>query len=1173
MPRLSKIGAAALAAFGWTTGGASVTASYLVVAGGGGGGNAVAGTDNGGGGGAGGYQTGTTSLNPTLSYTILVGAGGVATTQGNSSQLGALTASVGGGYGGTRSISAGGSGGSGGGGNGTTGTAGGAGTAGQGNAGGTGSGSWGAGGGGAGAVGSNASTGGPSGSGGVGLASSITGTSTFYAGGGGGSGGNTTYPNGGNGGGGTGNLSNLAGGAGTANLGGGGGGGSGSGGSSPAGGNGGSGVVIISYAGAQQFSGGIVTSVGGNTIHTFTTSGTLGPITTLSASYLIVAGGGGASFGGAGAGGLLSGSGITIDPNSTYLVTVGAGGTGQASTGPTGTNGSNSTFSMVSTAAVGGGGGGAANAPLNGASGGSGGGGGNNGTGGAGTSGQGFAGGTGYTDGSSYGLGGGGGGASAVGQSLNAGSNAGGNGGSGTASSISGTSTFYAGGGGGGGHTSGSRAGGTGGAGGGGNGSMSGNATAGTANTGGGGGGAGTASGNGGTGGSGVVIISYPGATQQMAGGTVTIVGGNVIHTFTNTGFLAPIELSTGSLRFRRSNSGYLTRTPTVSGNQQKFTFSYWFKRGTLSAEQVMFGINSASNEIFTLAFLSGNTFRVFGRNGGTDVLNLTTTQLFRDPAAWYHIVVAIDTTQATSSNRAIVYINGVQVTAFGTATYPAQNTSLAWDSSSYAHNIGREPTGNYIDGEMTELNFIDGQQLTPNSFGTFNSYGVWQPITYGGSYGTNGYYLPFNRQAVSFVGSFNGSNQYLSVANNAAFNLGSGSWTVEFWMNPTAAPSVAAGMIYKSSFSSNQGWWVIYYPNYIGFGLGSGSTVVQSAGSSISVGRWTHVAIVNNSGTGTIYINGVASGTASISSFTDSSTSLAIGALNTATGWNGDYYYNGSISNVRVVKGTAVYTSNFLPPTSALSAISGTSLLTLQNSSIVDNSTNSFTITNNNGVSTGQTYPFSAGYIFNDQGPAGNNWTPNNISGAFGSTLDYLGDAPTLTSATVANYCTLNPLNFSTGTVSNGNLQWATTAAVGNGCFSTFAFNIASSTELYYWEFTLVSGDTTLGIAPTTLAPSNTSRPGSYSYYTTGNKYSGTSFSSYGSSYTAGDVIGVAVGNGSITFYKNGVSQGVAFSSLTGTFTPAIWEISCTVSANFGQQPFKYTPPSNYVALNTYNL
>jgi hypothetical protein len=165
---------------------------------------------------------------------------------------------------------------------------------------------------------------------------------------------------------------------------------------------------------------------------------------------------------------------------------------------------------------------------------------------------------------------------------------------------------------------------------------------------------------------------------------------------------------------------------------------------------------------------------------------------------------------------------------------------------------------------------------------------------------------------------AFDGRGDDLTAPNNAIYNLGSGSWTVEFWMNPTAAPSIAAGIIYKSSHSSNQGWWVIYYPNYIGFGLGSGSPIVQSAASSISVGTWTHVAIVNNSGTGTIYINGSSSGTASISSFTDSSTVLAIGALDTATGWNANYPYNGYIQDLRVTRGIARYVQPFTPPTQA---------------------------------------------------------------------------------------------------------------------------------------------------------------------------------------------------------------------------------------------------------------
>ena len=131
---------------------------------------------------------------------------------------------------------------------------------------------------------------------------------------------------GGNGGGGNGSATG-SGSSGTVNLGGGGGGG---GTGNYIGGNGGSGVVIISYAAPQQFGGGVVTLVVGNVIHTFNTSGTLTPLSSLSADYLIVAGGGsGAGYVGAGgAGGLLSGSGLVIDTNSTYLVTVGAGASG-----------------------------------------------------------------------------------------------------------------------------------------------------------------------------------------------------------------------------------------------------------------------------------------------------------------------------------------------------------------------------------------------------------------------------------------------------------------------------------------------------------------------------------------------------------------------------------------------------------------------------------------------------------------------------------------------------------------------------------------------------------------------------------------------------------------------------------------------------------------------------
>ena len=1183
MPRLSKIGAAALAAFGWTSGTSAVTASYLVVAGGGSGG-----TRHGGGGGGGGYLTGTASLSPALSYTITVGAGGTPNlstglgTNGNNSTFNTAT-SIGGGAGGGAvgsTYGSGISGGSGGGGagfNGGGGVSGGSGTSGQGSAGGTGQNASpyaGAGGGGASAVGGNAGSNG--GNGGTGTASSITGTSTYYAGGGGGGaytggGGGGSAGSGGSGGGGAGVAGDAGATAGTANTGGGGGGSGGSGGGNGSGGAGGSGVVIISYAGAQQFSGGIVTSVGGNTIHTFTTSGALGPITTLSASYLIVAGGGGggasrasaASGSGGGAGGLLSGSGVTIDPNSTYLVTVGAGGSGGTAGGTSGgtgngVQGGNSAFSMVTTTAVGGGYG-VCGGTVNGGAGGSGGGGTGGGNYGAGTAGQGNNGGRGPNYPSPEGLGGGGGAGAAGGNSSGGpGSNVGGTGGVGVASSISGTSTYYAGGGGGSGDVTGGAGGNGGGGAGGGPGGVSG--TSGTANLGGGGGGSNGngGQGSGGNGGSGVVIISYPGATQQMAGGTVTIVGGNVIHTFTATGFLAPIDFSTGSLRTRSSNSGYLTRTFSTPTNNKIWTYSVWLKRGSFGSTQQIFASRPTVSP-YALIYFANETLN-YAETG----LTLTTTQVFRDPAAWYHIIIAVDTTQATSSNRVKFYVNGTQITSFSTSTYPSQNYNTQLNSaSSHAISKGGDYTAEYFDGEQTEFNFIDGQQLAPTSFGTFNSYGVWQPITYGGSYGTNGFYLPFNRQAVSYVGSFSGSNYLTATAPSA---IGTSSFTTECYAYINSAPAALAMFVDTRSTDTNGS--VIYIDSSRLLVLGAGTNFSTSSTVTLSLNRWYHLAVVRSGSTVTGYVNGTA-----VISYTDS-TNLSSTQLRIGTNYNAAYSLNGYISNARVVNGTAVYTSNFVPSTSALTAVSGTTILTLQNSSIIDNSGNSLSITNTGGVSTGQTYPFAYG-IFNDQGPAGNNWTPSGISGAFGSTLDYLGDAPTLTSAAVANYATLNPLQSGI-TLSNGNLAF-TSGPTNTSSYSTIG---VSSGKWYAEGVWTATGSTAIfGVALQAYADTATFPGGnlySYGYEYTGKKYNNNSGVSYGATWTNGDAIGVALDldAGTIIFYKNGVSQGTAFTGLqAGTYFFGVGLYNATGNINFGQQPFVYTPPSNHLALNLFNL
>ena len=203
------------------------------------------------------------------------------------------------------------------------------------------------------------------------------------------------------------------------------------------------------------------------------------------------------------------------------------------------------------------------------------------------------------------------------------------------------------------------------------------------------------------------------------------------------------------SLRFNSADSAYLNRTPASAGNKQTWTLSVWVKRGSLGAFNPIYSAGATSPRAY-LIFNSSDKmdFRSVD-SGNTEVIRLTTTQVFRDPSAWYHVVVAQDTTQATSSNRLKIYVNGTQVTAFDTATYPSQNISNLAINDALEQNYGRyvnSPSDGYLSAYLTETNFIDGQALTPSSFGETNTQtGVWQPKAYSGSYGTNGFYLNFS--------------------------------------------------------------------------------------------------------------------------------------------------------------------------------------------------------------------------------------------------------------------------------------------------------------------------------------------------------------------------------------------------------------------------------------------
>jgi hypothetical protein len=437
------------------------------------------------------------------------------------------------------------------------------------------------------------------------------------------------------------------------------------------------------------------------------------------------------------------------------------------------------------------------------------------------------------------------------------------------------------------------------------------------------------------------------------------------------------------SLRFRSSASAYLSRTPGSAGSRTTWTWSAWVKRGSLSVQQAIFfagNVGTGSNYT-NITFNTNDTLVFENIVAGVGSPQLITTQVFRDPSAWYHIIAVYDSTQATSSNRAKLYINGTQVTAFGTATYPSLNQT-SFVNSTEAHLIGasRGPA-NYFDGYLTETNFIDGQALTPSSFGeTDTTTGSWKPKAYTSTYGTNGFYLKFS-----------------DIATTSGSNAGLG-----------------------KDFSGNA--------NY---------------------------------------------------------------------------------------------------------------------------------------------------------------WTTNNISVTAGTTYDAMIDSPTITSATVANYAVMNPLNAisttggNTTTLSNANLS----VLMPNTAGSRTAFaTMGVSSGKWYWETTITTGsintyypglgiDTNLNALPTDQSGGTAS---GYMYLSNGQKFNNGSLTAYGSSFTTNDVIGVALDMdaGTITFYKNNTSQGQAFSGITGTAVPCVvGQNNAALAINFGQRPFAYTPPTGFVALNTFNL
>jgi len=279
------------------------------------------------------------------------------------------------------------------------------------------------------------------------------------------------------------------------------------------------------------------------------------------------------------------------------------------------------------------------------------------------------------------------------------------------------------------------------------------------------------------------------------------------------------------SLRFNSGSSDSLTKTFGTATSRRIFTISTWVKRSNLDTVQNVFTAGTGSGDA-GIRFNGGNELFFYEISSPYSAYNygLDTSQLFRDVSAWYHIVVAFDSTQATASNRVKIYVNGSQVTAFGSTSYPSLNYD-GFINNNISHRIsGAVDTTfgtRYFNGYTSEFYFIDGQALDETSFGEFDSdTGIWKPIAYTGTYGTNGFYLEF-KDSSALGDDTSGNGNDFTVNNLTSIDQTTDTCTNNFaTLNPTGSGAVtfAEGNL-QASRASGPGWL-----NAIsGFGVSSG--------------------------------------------------------------------------------------------------------------------------------------------------------------------------------------------------------------------------------------------------------------------------------------------------------------------------------------------------------------
>jgi len=621
------------------------------------------------------------------------------------------------------------------------------------------------------------------------------------------------------------------------------------------------------------------------------------------------------------------------------------------------------------------------------------------------------------------------------------------------------------------------------------------------------------------------------------------------------------------SLNFVWGDDSALTRTPTVTGDAKTWTMSMWLKR------HPNMGIANEFDGTFWQSGDGQGTYHTelrFDQTGSLDftsyhynlgaTFRFITTRKFRDPAAWYHIVVTLDTTQAVAANRMKLWVNGVQETSFSTRIDPAQNR-LSWHNLANGYQmvvgngylgIGNSYSANYQTSVgLAEVNFIDGTAKAASDFGEYNSStGQWIPKEYEGSYGTNGFYQKYERGAAADTPFFfEGDFTIEMFFKMTSMQVSSGySYPVLLWLPPNNGTPADGDNGYKLTIDNGNAGYAMFLwgtqpaPEFfVSTGRGAGSPVLNT---------WYHMAVVREgmgSNNISMYVNGVRRGQ---STFTGGFGSTGDTARIGASGRN---YGNfaGYINNVRIVKGTAVYSgSSYTVPTSDLTAISGTSLLALNSSGITDRlpataptltayggsdapviqSSISGTVGTYTGLfsAAGYNNANGGGITFKVPSAMGKDSSGNNNDFGARSVFEFdsVKDSPT------NNFCAVNTVNnqvSSTGsgggnTISQGNLA-VSGQSDNNGVTGTMSLPRSGK---WYWEVRLNAAANSqrammFGIAPTTdemgggLA--NMVALGSHVGY-----LYGPDTANWGPTYGGLDIMGIAVDmdNGAIYFSKN---------------------------------------------------